>query len=71
MSVGKKYRGSLDKALEQYVRDKLTGRASRPVRWTRTDNQLSFTEADGSPLLSAEGKTYICLISQDSRIILE
>ncbi|MCI8554380.1 MAG: DegV family protein [Clostridiales bacterium] len=26
MSVGKKYRGSLDKALEQYVRDKLTGR---------------------------------------------
>ncbi|MCI8554379.1 MAG: DUF3048 domain-containing protein [Clostridiales bacterium] len=45
--------------------------ASRPVRWTRTDNQLSFTEADGSPLLSAEGKTYICLISLDSRIILE
>ena len=26
MSVGKKYRGSLDKALEQYVRDKLSGR---------------------------------------------
>lgn len=26
MSVGKKYRGSLEKALEQYVKDRLEGR---------------------------------------------
>lgn len=41
----------------------VSGGTSREIRWSRTDSQLSFTEADGTPLTVAAGKTYICLTS--------
>lgn len=41
----------------------VSGGTSRAVKWKRTDSGLSFTEADGTPLTVATGKTYICLTS--------
>lgn len=41
----------------------VSGGTSRPIKWKRTDSRLSFTEADGTPLTVATGKTYICLTS--------
>lgn len=43
-----------------------TGGTVREIKWTRTNNQLSYFEADGeTPLTVATGKTYIALISKD------
>ncbi len=39
----------------------VSGGMSRQIRWSRTDSQLSFKEADGTPLTVTPGKTYICL----------
>ncbi len=41
----------------------LVNGTSRDIKWTRTNNQLSFTEVDGTPLTVATGKTYILLTS--------
>lgn len=41
----------------------LTGGTSREIKWSRTDNQLTFTETDGTPLTVAVGKTYVLLTS--------
>ncbi len=40
-----------------------SGGTSRQIKWTRTNSQLSYFEADGTPLTVANGKTYICLTS--------
>lgn len=48
-----------------------SGGTSRPIRWTRTDDKLSFTEEDGTPMISAVGKTYICLTSLGDRTVLK
>jgi len=43
-----------------------TGGTVREIKWTRTNDQLSYYEADGvTPLTVAEGKTYIALISKE------
>lgn len=43
-----------------------TGGTVREIKWKRTNNQLSYYEADGTtPLTVSEGKTYIALISKD------
>lgn len=39
-----------------------SGGTAREIKWSRTDSQLSFTEADGSSAKFATGKTYICLV---------
>jgi predicted small lipoprotein YifL len=41
----------------------VSGGTSRQIKWSRTNNQLKFMEADGSPLTVAKGKTYVCLTS--------
>ncbi|MBQ5841241.1 MAG: DUF3048 domain-containing protein [Clostridia bacterium] len=42
----------------------VSGGTSRPIRWKRTNNQLTYYEADGATKLTvAQGKTYICLAS--------
>ncbi len=41
----------------------VTGGTSRPIKWTRTNSQLTFTETDGTPLTVATGKTYVLLTS--------
>lgn len=47
MSVGKKYRGSLDKALQQYVKDKLDGRTDiDPARIFVTHSGISQERID-------------------------
>ncbi len=43
----------------------LVNGTSRAIKWTRTNNQLTFTEADGTPLTVAVGKTYVLLTSKD------
>lgn len=43
-----------------------TGGTVREIKWKRTNDQLSYYEADGTtPLTVAEGKTYIALTSKD------
>ncbi len=42
-----------------------SGATSRPIKWSRTNDQLTYTEMDGTPLTVAEGKTFICLTSKD------
>lgn len=43
-----------------------SGGTVREIKWKRTNNQLSYYEADGTtPLTVAEGKTYIALISKE------
>ena len=43
-----------------------SGGTYREIKWTRTNDQLSYFEADGvTPLTVAEGKTYITLVSKD------
>lgn len=51
----------------------VSGGTSRSVRWSRTDSGLSFTEADGTALTVAQGKTYICLTdtSNASKTVLQ
>lgn len=51
----------------------VSGGTSRDIKWSRTDGQLSFFEADGSPLTVAKGKTYVCLTSDQyaSKTILQ
>lgn len=45
-----------------------SGGTARPIRWKRTNSQLSYYEADGTtPLTVATGKTYICLTSATLR----
>ncbi len=39
----------------------VSGGKSRQIRWSRTNDQLSFTETDGTALTVAKGKTYILL----------
>ena len=46
----------------------LTAGTSREIRWTRTAESLSFTEADGTALSVNPGKTYICLVTQGNRV---
>ncbi len=42
----------------------VSGGTSRPIRWKRTNSQLTYYEADGTTKLAvAPGKTYICLAS--------
>ena len=42
------------------------GGTVREIRWTRTNNKLSYFEADGTtPLTVATGKTYIALVAKD------
>lgn len=44
----------------------VSGGTARQITWTRTDDQLSYYEADGkTPLELAEGKTFVCLTSKD------
>lgn len=41
-----------------------TGGTGREIRWSRTNEQLSFTESDGTTRLTVgEGKTFVCLVS--------
>lgn len=43
-----------------------SGGTYREIKWTRTNDQLSYFEADGvTPLTVAAGKTYITLVSKD------
>ena len=43
-----------------------SGGTVREIRWTRTNDQLSYYEADGTtPLTVAVGKTYIALVAKD------
>ncbi len=43
-----------------------SGGTVREIKWTRTNGQLSYFEADGTtPLTVAEGKTYIALVSKE------
>ena len=51
----------------------VTGGTSREIKWTRTNNQLTYTEADGTPLTVAVGKTYILLTSANlkSKTVLQ
>ena len=43
-----------------------TGGTVREIKWKRTNDQLSYYEADGTtPLTVAEGKTYIALTSKE------
>lgn len=44
-----------------------TGGTARPIRWSRSDEQLMFYETGGSEAVVRPGKTYICLISTGSR----
>ena len=45
-----------------------SGGTYREIKWSRTNDQLSFFEADGTtPLTVAEGKTYIALTSKEYR----
>ena len=37
----------------------------KTIRWTRTNDQLSFFEEDGKPLTVAVGKTFLCLTSKE------
>lgn len=39
----------------------VSGGKSRSIKWSRTNDQLTFTESDGTPLTVAKGKTYVCL----------
>lgn len=41
----------------------LVNGTSREIKWSRTNNQLTFTETDGTPLTVAVGKTYVLLTS--------
>lgn len=43
----------------------LVNGTARSIRWSRTDDRLSFTEQDGTPLTVAQGKTYICLTDKN------
>lgn len=53
-----------DYDLESGVGVLASGGTSRPITWTRTNEQLSYFEADGTtPLSMAVGKTFICLTS--------
>ena len=39
---------------------------ARDITWKRTDDQLTFYEADGTtPLTVAEGKTFVCLMDEN------
>ncbi len=51
----------------------VSGGTSREINWSRTNNQLSFFETDGTPLTVAKGKTYVCLTSAqlESRTVLQ
>ena len=43
-----------------------SGGTVREIKWTRTNGQLSYFEADGTtPLTVSEGKTYIALVSKE------
>ncbi len=41
----------------------VTGGTSRSIKWKRTNDQLTFTETDGTALTVATGKTYVLLTS--------
>ncbi len=41
----------------------VTGGTSREIKWSRTNNRLTYTETDGTPLTVAAGKTYILITS--------
>lgn len=41
----------------------VTGGTSRAIKWSRTNNQLTYTETDGTPLTVAVGKTYVIITS--------
>ncbi len=44
----------------------VSGGTSRPIQWKRSNNQLTYYEADGTTKLTvAQGKTYICLTSKE------
>ena len=43
----------------------VTGGTSRNIKWSRTNNQLTFTEEDGTALTVAVGKTYVLLTSSN------
>ncbi|HBT63832.1 MAG TPA: hypothetical protein DEB10_04110 [Ruminococcaceae bacterium] len=44
----------------------VTEGTSRQIRWTRTKNQLKFTEYDGTALTVKAGKPYICLTDKSN-----
>ena len=44
----------------------ISGGTSRSIRWTRSGSQLAFTEADGSALQVAAGKSYIALLPKSN-----
>lgn len=50
----------------------VTGGTSREIKWTRTNDKLTYTETDGTPLTVAVGKTYILITSDGlkSRTVL-
>jgi len=51
-----------------------SGGKAREIQWKRTNDQLSFYEADGkTPLVMAEGKTFVCLTDKNlkSKTIVE
>lgn len=41
-----------------------SGGTVRNIRWSRSASGLQFTEEDGSPMMVATGKTYICLVDK-------
>lgn len=56
----------IDFALQQGTGLLAANGKARPISWKRTDDQLSFYEADGTtPLTVAEGKTFVCLMDQN------
>lgn len=42
----------------------VSGGTSRAIKWKRTNDQLTYTEADGTPLTVAVGKTFVVLTSK-------
>ncbi len=50
-----------------------SGGTYRKVTFNRTDESLSFTEADGTPAVFAEGKTYMILAEQslEKKLVIE
>lgn len=51
----------------------MSGGKARDINWSRTDSGLTFTEADGTPLTVATGRTYLCFASSgySSDLILQ
>ena len=69
---GSEYR--IDFALNSGSGLLVSGGTAREIKWKRTDEQLTYFEADGkTPLEVAEGKTFVCVTSKDleSRTVLK